>query len=164
MNENDVTPPVFFEDSIEEAEKNCFNCLTSVLGYVAGKNAFIESNQGISDCIVFDIGHMTHPATACFPSRTYCYESYLEIYDRKRSKLQKMIMKLLGVFPSGGHHTQNELLKGSNIVLLRLSGSQNPFSNIEPSVFENEGRKVVTRKIRATFDVVFTTGARTSVQ
>lgn len=159
---NEVKNSLFFEDSLEEAEKSCFDVLTALLGYKSGENSFLASNPGLVNCMVFDIGYPSHPETMTFKSSSYCFRASADFYSSDRSLLQKMTMRLLQLFPSGGYSSEHlEDLRNTNVVTFRLAGDVEPIGKIDwMDIQARDGKVYGTRHLPVLFDVVFSVGKR----
>ena len=141
-------------EALTEAETACANKLKSIID----SKTFISRNPGLMDCNVFDIGHLQTGELTLFPSRTYHFRAFLDVYRRDRTALQQSIMRLLLSLPIGADYGKDDdLRESSNVVVFRIAPYSAAISDISVVDVETSNNNTKARAYVATvqFDVVF---------
>ena len=162
MSENNM--PTSFEESLTQAELSCFAFLCDRLGLQPARNAFLSvRDEGIVDCIVFDIGSMENGGQATYNAQHYHWRAQCDIYSRDRNAVQKSIMRMLQHFPVDQvYNSDHPLRKTGNVECFRIAPITGSIGAIATKELEVKiGTKPVPVFVcTVLFDVVFRAGAR----
>lgn len=154
---------VAFEDAMTAAERDCLDKLCEILGVREGVSAFLSTNGGALDCVVFDIGYPETGETMGFPADTFHWRGQLDVYNRSRRQIQKWLMRLVAAMPIGTEQSTAERMReGSNVLCLRIQPVTNAIGEITTTSLKfgagDKGVEVYTSTI--IFDIVFNAGSR----
>lgn len=156
---------VLFEESMEKAERDCFDKICEVLGLQEGRSAFLSVNGGEANCVVFDIGSPESGEVLAFPARQFHWRGQLDCYNVKRRQIQKWLMRLVAAMPISaipGQGTSEKMPEGSNVVHFRIAPLADAIKTITTTTLKygagDKGREVFTSSV--VFDIVFNAGSR----
>lgn len=155
--------PAEFEEAMEKAERDCFDKICEILGVREGVSAFLSTNGGATDCIVFDIGHPETGDMMAFPSCVFHWRGQMDVYNRSRRQIQKWLMRLIAAMPIGtSQATEEQMPEGSNVQNFRIVPITNSISDIVTTQLKyaagDKGVEVYTTTV--IFDIVFNAGSR----
>lgn len=158
-----MTEPIQQDKALTEAEKTCFRKLCEILGVTDGVDAFISTNGGKVECIVFDIGYCQTGETQAFPATNLHFRGKVDLYSRNRETIQKWITKMILALPISPTQAQsNELDSVTTVRTFRLAPETRNPTEITTTELKNApsvaGVNVFTAS--AEFDIVFTIGKR----
>ena len=155
--------PNQFEEALFSAERDCFDKVCEILGLTEGRNAFLSTNAGALDCVVFDIGYPETGDMMAFPSDVFHWRGQLDIYNRSRRQIQRWLMRLIAAMPIGTTQaTREQMRDGSNVQNFRIMPTTNSITEIATTSLKfgagDKGVEVYTSTI--IFDIVFIAGSR----
>lgn len=158
-----MTDPSTFEASLGEAEDACFEALCRILDLQSGVSAYIGSNDGKPDCMVFDIGALQTGDGTTYRADRFHFRGQADLYNRNRRKLQSWLMRILAGLPVqrfGG--TESNLRADTNVVQFRVVPEPTAISSVTSTEIETgtANKKIPTFVATATFDIVFKAGVR----
>ena len=164
MREGEYGEPSDFENSMTEAEAACFQFLCELLGYEPQVDAFISVRaRGALDCMVFDIGGMATGDVTTFRAEQYHWRGSADFYNRDRTLLQRMLMRLVERLPIAPQYEKaHALLEESNVCHFRIAPVENGIGSIETKEIETYagGAKTAVFCSTVQFDIVFSAGDR----
>lgn len=159
-----MTSPIQAELALTEAEKTCFKKMVEILGlHGDGIDAFIGTNGGKVECIVFDIGYPQTGETQGFVAKNFHFRGKVDLYSRNRETIQRWIMRTLLSMPIGPTQSaSNELDVDTTVQRFRIAPETRAVTEITTTELKNApnvaGVNVFTASID--FDIVFTIGTR----
>lgn len=152
------------ELAIYEAEQTCFKKLIEILGLQGdGIDAFISTNGGKVECVVFDIGFPQTGETQGFPATRFHWRASLDMYSRTRKVIQVWLMRLLLKLPNAPTQgVSQELFDGTTVSHFRIAPETRAISEITTTELKANPAVAGVNVFTATvaFDVVFTIGER----
>lgn len=158
-----MTQPIQQDKALTEAEKTCFRTLCEILGVTDGVDAFISTNGGRAECIVFDIGYCQTGETQAFPATTLHFRGKVDLYSRNRETIQKWIMQMILALPISPTQSQSNALDAVTTVrTFRLAPETRNPTEITTTELKNEPSKtgITVFTASADFDIVFSIGKR----
>lgn len=159
MREGEYGEPSDFENSMTEAEAACFQFLCELLGYEPEVDAFISVRaRGALDCMVFDIGGMQSGDVTTFKAKNYHWRGSAEFYNRDRTLLQRVLMRLVQRLPVA----PKESFLDTNVRHFRIAPEQDGVGAIFTKEIETYagGAKTAVFCSTVQFDIVFSAGDR----
>ena len=118
MSEGEYDEPTDVESAMTLAEEACFAFLSELLGYEPEKDSFISVRaRGALDCMVFDIGGMATGDVATFRAEQYHWRGSADFYNRDRTLLQRVLMRLVERLPIAPQYEKAHALLDLSFVL-----------------------------------------------
>ena len=147
--------PCTFEDALSEAEIACVEHIRKTIEMTV---CVAVNDRGLTDCAVFDIGHLQTGEQATYQASVYHFRAKLDICRRNRREVQKAIMRILATFPINADvNAMDELRENSNVIVFRLSPQTQGIGEITTVDMQQVKDAKTIRCSTATvlFDVVF---------
>lgn len=147
--------PCIFDDALSEAETACAQHIYQTTGMTV---CVATNDRGLTDCAVFDIGHLQTGEHATYQASAYHFRAKLDIYRRNRREVQQAIMRILATFPINADvNAMADLRENSNVIVFRLSPQTQGVGEITTTDVQQVKDAKTIRCFTATvlFDVVF---------